>query len=130
MDMLARIKANTDLVIAQLAEASGIAFGLNTASLAYLEGFIERQRARGLSAGATDRLVSVFGSFLGECIVANYGGRWVEHDHGWAINLDGRVLAFPFAKVRKLFDGGLDRGESIVGFFEAIPLFLGDRVDA
>lgn len=128
--MLARIKANTDLVVAQLGPPSGIAFGLNAASLAYVEDFIDRQRARSLSIGATDRLISVFGSFLGECILAHYGGQWVEQEDSWAIRFDDGSLAFPFAKVRKLFASGLEGGESIVGFFEAIPFVLRPRLAA
>lgn len=131
MDILTRIKANTDLVVAQLGPHSGIAFGLNAESVAYVEGFIERQRVRAdLSSGSIDRLISVLGSFLGECIIASYGGEWREHEGHWAVRFGNGMLAFPFAKVEKQFANGTAGGDGISGFYRIIPYLLNEQLAA
>src|ERR1041384_227188 len=96
------IKKNTQLVIAQLGPLSEISFGLNKDSVAWVEGFIERQRARpDFNPDAIDGLVNVLGSFLGECLIANAGGAWHWSDNGqeWSIAFSDKNHAFPFVKV-------------------------------
>ena len=125
-----QIRANAEMVIEQMRPVSGIEFGYTQESVKWLEGYIERQRT---SRGFADQeekntLVSVFGSFLGECIVRCYGGAWRQHDGVWCVGFDEKNVAFPFAKVAKQMDNGLEDG--IASFFTIIPLVFKDHVGA
>jgi len=115
------IKYNAELVVKQMRELSGIDFGYNAESVAWLEGYIERQRNRDdLEQETIDKLVSVFGSYLGECSIKNYGGKWENKDGQWCICFDEQNLAYPFNKVEKQFENGIE--DSIKSFFEVIPI--------
>ena len=121
------IKKNSEFVIERLGLLSGIAFGLNRASVEWVEGFIERQRSQpGFDPDNTDNLVSVLGSFLGECLIANAGGAWHWSDEhsAWSVHFGGNTQAFPFAKVRKLFLNGLEGGDSILSFYDIVVDYL------
>jgi hypothetical protein len=119
------IKKNAELVIKQLGPLSGIEFGLNRASVEWVEGFIERQRAREDFDPDAGNLDSVLGSFLGECIIANARGEWQSSDlYGWGIAFSGDDWAFPFAKVEKAFRNGVAGGDSILSFYDTTVDFL------
>ncbi len=112
-ELLAAIRANTQMAISELGGTSGLrGFGLNEKSVAWVEGFIERQR--GADPGA---LVSVLGSFLGEAIIARAGGAWADSEHGPGVRFANDAMCFPFAKVAKQFADGRDEGESVLGFY-------------
>ncbi len=122
-----RIRANAELVVQQTRSLSGIDFGYTEESVKWLEGYIERLRNSGEfeNAEAKTKLISVFGSFLGECIVRCYGGAWKLHEPGaWCVAFDENNKAFPFAKVAKQIDNGLEDG--IASFFSMIPLVFKD----
>jgi hypothetical protein len=115
------IKKNAQLVIDQLGQLSDVNFGFNRESVAWVEGFIERQRARpDFDPTAVNNLAQTLGSFLGECIIANAGGswRWSEEHQDWSVAFSDDSHAFPFVKVRKLFADGLEGGESILSFYD------------
>lgn len=65
------IRANAELVIQELGPLSGITFGYTEESVEWLEGYIERMRNSGEfdNSETRTRLISVFGSYLGECLV-------------------------------------------------------------
>lgn len=116
-----QIRANVELVIRELGPLSGIDFGLNRESVEWVEGFIERQRARPeFDESSMDGLVSTLGSFLGECLAANAGGKWAwsEEQEALGVAFPAGGMAFPFAKVRKLFLNGLEGGDSITSFYD------------
>ena len=118
-----KIRANAELVIQSLGPISdlGERFGYNRESIAWVEGFIERQRSRpDIKPEEIERLISVIGSFLGECIIRHYGGEWREDDGSIGVFFDASNGAYPFNKVRKQFDNGLKGGDSISSFFDAI----------
>ncbi|GAA3042104.1 hypothetical protein [Streptosporangium longisporum] len=119
---LSLIKENVDLAIEELGPLSDVDFGLNRESVEWVEGFIERQRSRpGFDPEGSRGLISVLGSFLGECIVAATGGRWDwSDDHGWGVVLPEGSTIFPFSKVEKQFRGGLEEGESVAGFYQVV----------
>ena len=115
-----KIRQNAELVVKQLTEVSGFAFGYDARSVAWLDGYIERQRARAdITEELVNGLVNVFGSYLGECVIKCYGGCWEEEAGQWRVSFDGENAAYPFAKVRKQFQNGA--GDSIKSFFEVIP---------
>ena len=110
-----------DEVIERLAPISGIDFGRNEDSVVWVDGFIEQYREK---PGDHDGLIVMLGCFLGECIVAEYGGEWANTDRGWAIRFEAGD-AYPIAKVAGQFDNGVAGGESIYEFYRALPVFAG-----
>ena len=111
---LRQIRANADLVVSQFRPLSGFDFGFDDRSVAWVEGFIERQRAR----GAADGLADVLGSYLGEAIISAAGGAWVRGPDGaLGVRFDNGDIAYPFAKVDKQIERGLEGGESILSFY-------------
>jgi len=115
-----KIKANAEFVIRQLGPSSGMEFGYNAASVAWVDGFIEKQRSNpDLDQDAIDGLVSTLGSYLGECIIRCYGGRWQNIKGEWCVSFDDKNAAYPFGKVKKQFMHGQE--DSTKKFFELIP---------
>jgi hypothetical protein len=120
-ELVELIKKNAQLVVDRLGRLNDVNFGLNRESVAWVEGFIERQRARpGFDSTTVNNLVNTLGSFLGECIIANAGGswRWSDEDQTWSVAFSDNSHASPFVKVRKLFANGLEGGESILSFYD------------
>jgi hypothetical protein len=118
-----KIKANAELVLRQLGPLSGIDFGYNAQSVAWVDGFIENQRIRpDLDNNAIHGLVNTLGSFLGECIIHNFGGNWQKKDGEWCISFDEKNAAYPFNTVRKQFANGQEN--SIKKFFDLIPVLF------
>lgn len=106
-----------------MSQVSGSDFGYDAQSVAWLDGYIERQRVRAdITPQTIDGLVNVFGSYLGECIIACYGGYWEEENGQWRVSFDRDNAANPFAKVRKQFQNGSE--DSIKSFFEVIPVLF------
>lgn len=120
------IKKNSDRVVQECRRLSKIEFGLNEASVEWLEGYVERLRAsEEFDAAAITTLVSVFGSFLGECLVANAAGQWRRSDEGtWGVVFPNGDAAYPFSKVAKAFENGLAGGDSILSFYQIALNYL------
>ncbi len=66
----------------------------------------------------------MLGSFLGECIIHCHGGEWRQDQFGWGIHFDDGNAAYPFAKVRKQFDNGIEGSDSILGFFSSVGVLF------
>ena len=116
-----RIKQNAELVIRQMSQVSGFDFGYDAQSVAWLDGYIERQRARAdITPEVVNGLVNVFGSYLGECVTRCYGGYWENEDGQWRVSFDRANAVYPFTKVQKQFQNGPE--DSIKSFFEVIPV--------
>lgn len=113
-----KIHANALLVIKHLSEAAGFELGFNEESVAWVDGFIERQRIReGVGLETVESLVSRLGSFLGECMRHQFGGEWKQADGGMAIRFSAGNEAYPFNKVSKHFAYG--SGDSILSFYKS-----------
>ena len=117
------IRANADIVVRKLSEVSGIDdFGYNADSVTWVDGFIERQRVRSaFDEVPNDRLSRNLACYLGECVIACYGGHWQQLGGAWAIVFNADNAVFPFGKVYKQFANGREGGDSIDGWFRAIP---------
>lgn len=89
-------------------------------SVKFIEGFIERQR-KNFSREEHYGLVNTIGSFIGQCIIKNYGGYWQfdETEKTVCVALDEKNKIFPFAKTAKQFANGL--GDSVYSFYSVIP---------
>lgn len=71
-----------------MSQVSGVAFGYDAQSVAWLDGYIELQRVRtDATPQLVDGLVNVFGSYLGECVI-ECSGLWPSA--GWGIS--GKVV--------------------------------------
>jgi hypothetical protein len=125
------IRANADLVVDKFRSLSelGAHFGYNRESVAWIEGFIERERRRPeLTPSSTAKLVQTLGSYLGECIIYLHGGVWREREGTWGVFFDDANAVFPFSKIQKQFQDGLEGGDSVLSFFDLIdPVILRKR---
>ena len=123
-DDLVAIRANAQMVIEQLGPRSGVeAFGFDAASVAWIDGFIERQRVRtDVDAEFVPRLTTVIGSYLGEAVIRTYGGKWVVSADGWCVEFSEGNACFPFTKVAKQFANGAT--DSVYSLFTVIPRVL------
>jgi hypothetical protein len=118
-----KIKQNAELVIAQMRQVSGFDFGYDAQSVAWLDGYIERQRVReDMTQELINGLVNVFGSYLGECVIKCYGGYWENEEGHWRVSFDANNAVYPFAKVQKQFENGAE--DSIKSFYEMIPIIF------
>lgn len=92
-------------------------------SVKFIEGFIERNKS-GLDEEESRGLINSLGSFLGQCIIKNYGGQWqLDKETGSVtVAFDDNNKAFPFAKVSKQFENGLE--DSVYSFYIIIPTFF------
>ena len=89
-------------------------------SVKFIEEFIERQR-NNFDSEQRKGLINSIGSFVGQCIIINYGGHWqVDQDtQTISIALDDKNKIFPFAKTAKQFENGLE--DSVYSFYTIIP---------
>jgi hypothetical protein len=116
---LEMVRANASFAIGEFGALSDTKFGLDRDSVAWVEGFVERRRGRYGNGEAPDGLVSVIGSFLGEAIIAASRGEWHEDaDGNLCVIFSGGDCAYPFTKVAKQFEQGLEAGESILSFYD------------
>jgi len=121
--MKEKIKQNAELVIKQINQVSGIDFGYNAESVAWLDDFIERQRARpDATPEMVQGLINVFGSYLGECVISCYGGYWENKEGQWRVSFKNNNAVYPFSKVQKQFENGAR--DSIKIFFELLPVIF------
>jgi hypothetical protein len=118
-EVLAAIRKNAELVISVAQSELGKAIAYDEAGVEWLDGFIQRQHEQGNSQ-TRNGLVQTLGSYLGECIVRTFGGEWTIVDDTWAIRFDDQNAAFPFAKVAKQLENGVD--DSVLSFFRTIPI--------
>lgn len=89
-------------------------------SVKFIEEFIERQR-NSFDSTQREGLVNSIGSFIGQCIIKNYGGHWqVDKDtKAVCVALNEKNKIFPFAKTAKQFENGLE--DSVYSFYSIIP---------
>jgi len=92
----------------------------DTKSVKFIEEFIERQR-NSFDSEQRKGLVSSIGSFVGQCIINNYGGHWqVDQDtKAVCVAFDDKNKLFPLAKTAKQFENGLE--DSVYSFYTIIP---------
>jgi hypothetical protein len=121
------IRANARLAIETFRSSSdlGKRFGYDRESIEHVERFIEQERSRqDVTSESVARLVQVIGSYLGECVIDKYGGLWRESGGAWGVFFDESNAVFPFQKVRKQFEDGVDGGHSILSFFDLTGLVV------
>ena len=115
------IQQNAEVVVKQFASQLDVELGYNLDSVKWLDGYIERIRME-IKEKTRDKLINIFGSFLGECLKKEFGGNWTFSENGFGIEFPDKTTAFPFNKVEKQFLNG--SGDSIYSFFTAIPFIM------
>ena len=92
----------------------------DTKSVKFVEEFIERQR-NSFDSEQRKGLVNSIGSFVGQCVIKNYGGHWQvdQETQAVCVALDDKNKIFPFAKTTKQFENGLE--DSVYSFYTIIP---------
>ncbi len=108
------LRSNAELVIAFARDQFGQGLAYDEQAIRWLDGYIQRQHEAG-DPNDRDSLVSTLGSFLGECIIRSFGGKWAMVDGSWCVQFDEKNAAFPFAKVAKQLENG--SGDSVLSFF-------------
>ena len=76
-------------------------------SIKWLASLIEFLRKKPHEQQLKQNVLNSIGCFLGEALIARYGGDWVTTDDGaMAVRLPSQTVAFPFIKVSKHFKNG------------------------
>ena len=117
------IQENAEVLIKHFASHLDVELGYNSDSVKWLDGYIDRNRME-IKEETKDKLIDIFGSFLGECIKKEFGGNWTFSENGFGIELPNKAMAFPFNKVSKQFLNGSE--DSIYSFFTAIPFIMSE----
>jgi hypothetical protein len=122
---LEAIRRNAELVVSVAAQQLGETIGFDEAGVRWLDGYIQTQHEQG-DPGARAGLINTLGSYLGECIIHVFGGGWSQTGGAWCVCFDERNSVFPFAKVAKHLENGVE--DSVLGLFTAIPLLFSEAV--
>jgi hypothetical protein len=120
-------RALAEKFIAVMRSELNVELRYDEASVEWADGYIGRVRAS-VSEDSVAPISNLIGSFLGECVIANYGGRWRETENGTGVCFDGDNCVFPFAKVQKHFLHG--EGDSILSFYKTIGVIFKDFINA
>ncbi|HWA24119.1 MAG TPA: hypothetical protein VG734_00485 [Lacunisphaera sp.] len=127
MSTLAQIKANAQYVQQQFGPKSGLDnFGYNAPSIAYLDGFLTRQNQLvACNPQSIAKFTSLIGAFVGEAIIATYGGEWQEGDGAVRLRLaygDHVHFLNPFQKVNNRILAGQEH--NLESYFSMIREIL------
>lgn len=127
MPPLQQIRWNAAWVAENIGKRSGIEpFAYTAESIHYVERFLACQEALVKASGlSVNKYVHLLGAYLGECIIANYGGAWQESPEG-AICIRTKTQAHwlqPFRKVHQRITNGPEDDLGLY-FSEFIPRLL------
>jgi hypothetical protein len=131
MSAFQQIRANAAWVAENFGKQSGIEpFAHSAESVAYLDAFLDRQAAVvNASEASVNKFVSLLGAYLGECIIAKYGGEWQESPQGLFISIRSgkqHYILQPFQKVYKRIANGTE--DSLGSYFaDFIPRVMAQR---
>lgn len=117
-----KLRLNAEIVFEHLSQHAGFELGFNEESVEWIDGFIERQRVReGFEPGG---MINTIGSFLGECMCRELGGKWKYQSNGQlAVEFSDGNAAFPFNKAAKHFVNGEE--DSILSFYQSAVVVFG-----
>ena len=99
---------------------AGVSLTYDRNGVLQLAEMIDRER-KTYSEEERESWTSIYGAFLGECMIQVFGGRWqLSEERGvWGVALNGfPAIVFPLERVGKHLVGG--RGSSILSFFDQI----------
>ena len=113
-------RAAAEEVVAQLRHDLGVELKYDEQSIEWLDGYINRIRTQ-LDKKTYRGLAAALGAYVGETIIAMYGGTWhyFEKLDQWGIRLPDGNGAFPAAKIYKQLED--PEFDSILTFFTILP---------
>lgn len=120
-ETLRTIKDNAEFVIEHLSNALvPFKFGYNAKSLQWVDAYINRLGSNGrlTDEQTLDAFTFAFGSFLGEAIIHNAGGKWKYIDGILGVFMPDGNSVYPMDKARKHLINGPD--DSIYALYETI----------
>ena len=120
---LQQIHANAAWVTDNFGKLSGLdPFAFTPESLDYIDGYLDRQAAMVTeSPDSINKFVGLFGAYLGECIIAKYGGEWSESDSGLTLAINHGTQCYilsPFQRVYQRISDGMSN--SLRYYYDAI----------
>jgi len=119
-----QLRKNAELVASVAQQQNGLIAKFDETGVRWLDGFIQTEHDRH-KPDNHDGLMSTLGAFLGECIMATYGGDWEEMNDTICVRFDPRNVTFPFVRVLKHLQNGKD--EAILPYFLNLPSIFVDR---
>jgi hypothetical protein len=107
----------------------GIEFGFDEQSIQKQDELI-KQGWNGTVPANLETPVTLFGAYLGEAIIHNLGGNWIQSNGSWVVELTAKdgasVKANVFAKVHKRFVNG--EGDSLAYFYQGIKKAINNEL--
>jgi hypothetical protein len=101
---------------------AGRKLAFDDSSVEWVDGYLARLREGRSLADADQRgMVLGFGSFLGECLVQNLGGKWMQLGPGRVVVLPDGWASDPFTKVSLHLNAPF---ESIYSYYTALPVLM------
>ncbi len=113
-------KAVAAKVVSNFRDELGVELKYDEQSIEWLDGYINRVGPE-LQKESVPGLATALGAYVGETIIATYGGTWAyfEQVDQWGIRLENGEGAFPISKVYKQLEDGVF--DSILSFFTILP---------
>lgn len=105
-------------LFAQLSRDAGRELTWDEAGVAWAEQYVEAVRP----VESEDQLrvhTALVGAFLGEALLAQHGGAWVDDEGEWAVDLADGSRVHPFRVTMAQLREGSEAGESILTVFRA-----------
>ncbi len=122
-EQLQSIQANVEIARRTLTNVYGETGDFDLRNLQVLDEFVESRRD-GMLATLKEPLVETMGSFLGQAIISEYGGRWVVTEVGTGVQVVPGLVVYPYNKARKsIFEGD---GEAMAPLFVFVGQQLGE----
>ena len=112
------IRSNAELVVASMKRKLGVDLNYDRESVAWVDQHIDTIR-ESVTEDTLKLFVSMYGSYLGCCMIEKYGGEWREEEGKWAVVFDNKSRVYPLVKVSKRFENG--PSDSILNFYEKGP---------
>ena len=116
-------RAAAETVVSNFRDELGVELKYDRESIEWLDGYINRVRTQ-LKKESYAGLATALGAYLGETIIATYGGAWdyFEKLDQWGIRFADDNGAFPITKVYKQLEEG--EFDSVLSFFTVLPRML------
>lgn len=121
LSVIEKIHLNAEIVM-QFLRDNQVPAEYSLKALEWLEQHLDQNRARYLNNNPGN-IISIFGSFLGECMCRNYQGQWTLTEYGWGVKIgENEMTAFPFNKMEKFLYG--DSSDAFTPFYGSIPAII------
>jgi hypothetical protein len=112
----ARLRQASDLFV-KLAKDAGRELELDAAGVEWADQYVAAVRP----VEQPDQLrvqTALVGSYLGESLIAVYGGAWSDEDGEWAVEMEGGARVHPFRETEARLRGG-DDAPSLAALFRS-----------